>query len=152
MEVSQGWQSFHRQCVLIWGHKTSRLDQKARRPGRGKSYLPKQKSKPFWKLCANKNMHQEEKEASCLEPPHPDMRSLSPPVSCHWRDALEMLNSAETYRKGRRECSVSVMASPNNIWEERNPIVFKSVFLPITFSGVFKAGRTCWPGTDRSPQ
>lgn len=83
--------------------------------------------------------------------PHPDMRSLSPPVSCHWRDALEMLNSAETHRKGRREYSVSVRPVLTTLGKKGTQL-FSSRSLADHLSGVFKAGRERWPGTDVLPQ
>lgn len=51
------------------------------------------------------------------------------------------------HRKGKTE-TISVLralASPEHIWEERNPIVFHLVFLKITLQWALGAGSNCWP-------
>lgn len=54
---------------------------------------------------------------------------------------------ARIHRKGKTE-TISVLralANPENIWEERNPIVFHLVFVKITLQRALGVGSNCWP-------
>lgn len=84
--------------------------------------------------------------------PGPSLHHLAVAVKC---DASEILNTAETFRKGRRKLEILflyMLTNPNNISEERNPIVSHSVFLQIALCRVHKAGRTTDPGAHVMPQ
>lgn len=73
-----------------------------------------------------------------------------PPLRKSHGSSQRLINNkhrARIRRKGKTE-TISVLralVNPENIWEERNPIVFHLVFVKITLQRALGAGSNCWP-------
>lgn len=99
-------------------------------------------------------MHKEKTYPSCLEPSHTDLRrdpSLHETVVTVKCDGLEILDTAESYRKGRRKLGISLLkalTNPNNIWEEKTQLFSISSSCSSSFGEYLNLVGIADPGTN----
>lgn len=98
----------HGQPIPLWGHVTSHqgllMVQTSNWDQQGKTYLPEQKSRPYWKLHPKSKRHREKKWTSYLENPQPgpawdgSLHQIGVTVK---RGGLDIINTSKTQEESK---------------------------------------------------